>query len=74
MQGNRSVACSCGEVLVGWDDEELYRMVRGHIDPSHPETHQPIVDDVRGQMVVLQEPTEAAYSSSRARSVLRTMG
>lgn len=71
MKGTISVACSCGQVLVGRDDEELYGVVRSHIDPLHPEAHQPVLDDVQGYELHLDSHTETSYSSSRVRSTQR---
>ena len=35
------VTCTCGFTMHGADEEEVYRLVRGHIDGLHPEWHQP---------------------------------
>jgi len=37
----RVVACTCGQVLEGDDDEELFRAARVHADAEHPETAMP---------------------------------
>jgi predicted small metal-binding protein len=33
----RAIDCPCGHHLEGADDEELFRLARGHIDRDHPE-------------------------------------
>ena len=33
----RAIDCPCGHRLVGSDDEELFRLVREHVDRDHPE-------------------------------------
>ncbi|GAC1630880.1 MAG: hypothetical protein NVS4B2_14420 [Chloroflexota bacterium] len=37
---NRTVTCTCGYCARARDDEELYSLVRGHMDPRHPEQHR----------------------------------
>jgi hypothetical protein len=31
----RMITCTCGEVLTGADDEELFRLGRAHADEAH---------------------------------------
>jgi hypothetical protein len=33
----RAIDCPCGHRLEGADDEELFRLARGHVDTDHPE-------------------------------------
>jgi predicted small metal-binding protein len=33
----RAIDCPCGHHLEGADDEELFRVVREHVDRDHPE-------------------------------------
>ena len=31
----RALTCDCGETLTGQDDEELFRLVRQHVNEDH---------------------------------------
>jgi hypothetical protein len=33
----RAINCPCGHRLEGVDDDELFRLARGHVDRDHPE-------------------------------------
>jgi hypothetical protein len=38
----RTITCSCGRAIAGQDEEELYALIREHVDRLHPERHYPI--------------------------------
>ncbi len=37
MKGKRAFDCGCGFHLVATNDEELYQLIRKHIDNFHPD-------------------------------------
>jgi hypothetical protein len=37
----RTITCSCGRAIAGQDEEELYALIREHVDRLHPERHRP---------------------------------
>jgi predicted small metal-binding protein len=37
MRSQREVVCTCGHVMTGRDDDDLYQKVRRHVDDEHPE-------------------------------------
>ena len=51
----RTITCSCGQRFQSKDDEELYSLMRQHVDPLHPEMHR--AKPVRaGSMAAVRRP------------------
>jgi hypothetical protein len=45
----RIIDCPCGHVLIGADDDELFRLAREHVDNDHPEMERSD-DDLRARV------------------------
>jgi hypothetical protein len=46
----RTIICSCGQQFKSRDDEELYSLMRQHVDPLHPEEHRSVA--VQGRRAI----------------------
>jgi hypothetical protein len=54
----RTITCSCGRAIAGQDEEELYALIREHVDRLHPERHRP-VSGPAPQIAVTSRPMPA---------------
>lgn len=52
----RTIRCSCGHQFQSRDDEELYSLMRQHVDPLHPEMHRPAPGTKGSAMLPVRQP------------------
>lgn len=64
-----TIHCSCGYTCSSSDSEELFSLIRGHINHIHPERHRPTTQATQPPVWLRLECEEVARSPSVARSV-----